>query len=260
MKKLIVILMISLFSCNGTKTDKKETKNQKVDAIINTDSIEPKTSDISTNFKSSIRPNQKLSLDKVYIDTVQFMSFNNDSDYRLFFARKKKEKVSLIYDLISDNKFDFIRGDEIEIKWKMDSIWIAGDGETLDFSEWLIRAEKIKEGEVSQFRKNYGKPIKYINHHESYSESYLDHLNKLVEYYIANSKQELVKAHINNPDKAEFIYSIDERKENEKTYTILGVSSNFESHTSIIQWLYYDLDKGILYEYDLANDKLIEFD
>jgi len=52
-----------------------------------------------------------------------------------------------------NEKYNFKYGDLIKVKWKMDSLWIAGDGETLDFSERVIDAEKI----ISE-----NKPIKFL--------------------------------------------------------------------------------------------------
>jgi len=261
MKKLITVLVLVVISCNEVKISKEEKSSESTLKIEKTIIDTIKKSEINNtleiSYKSTIRPNQELILEKVYIDTVQFINFNDNYDYMLFFAQKKKEKVSLIYDLIYENKFDFFQGDEIEVKWKIDSISIAGDDERLDFSEWLISAKKIKDGKVSLFRKKFTKPIKYINHHE-YSDTYTDHLYKLVEYYLANSQQEIVKNHVKDPN-TKFIFSIGKTEREGIDFTVLGISNDFESHLSTIQWLYYDSDKDILYEYDLANDKLIEF-
>ena len=67
--------------------------------------------------------------------------------------------LSLIYnwEAQNHNQYDFKYGDLIKVKWKMDSIWIAGDGETLDFSERAIDADKVKNGNVSNFREIYKK-------------------------------------------------------------------------------------------------------
>ena len=43
-----------------------------------------------------------------------------------------------------NDTYNFKAGELIEVTWKMDSFWVAGDGERLDFHEWIIDAKKIK--------------------------------------------------------------------------------------------------------------------
>jgi hypothetical protein len=84
-------------------------------------------------------------------------------------------------------------------------------------------------------------------------------VHKAVEYYIANSKQELIIAHIEDAS-TEFMYSIEERERDDIQYTVIGISNHFESNKNTFQWLFFEIDKGIVYEYDLINDELIEFE
>ena len=69
----------------------------------------------------------------------------------------------------------------------------------------------------------------------------------------------MIKSTIESPD-ASLTYSIEDGEKSGRSYTILGISNEFENRTSIIQWLYLDNENRKLYEYDLGNDKLIEFD
>ena len=110
---------------------------------------------------------------------------------------------------------------------------------------------------MSKFRKEYKKEIKYHYSDESYSKSGLDEVYLSAEYYIANSKNELIKLAIQNKDQLE--YSIESRTENNRLYEVLGIGYTFEHRFNIIQWIYLDFDKQKIYEYDLANEKLIEF-
>ena len=101
---------------------------------------------IKTEFTSVIRPKKDILLNKVYVDTIQFSSYNDDYDYKLLLGKKKGKSVSLVYnwEWETNKKLNFNQNDFIKITWKMDSIFVAGDGETLDFKERAINAEKIK--------------------------------------------------------------------------------------------------------------------
>lgn len=102
---------------------------------------------INTKFTSDIRPNKPILLNKIYTDTIQFSAYNDEGDYYLMFGKKNKKDISLVYnwEWNDTNKYNFKKGDVIKITWKMDSIFIAGDGETLDFSESALDAEKISD-------------------------------------------------------------------------------------------------------------------
>lgn len=100
---------------------------------------------VKTKFKNNLKPNKIVRLNKIYTDTIQFLKYNDDYDYFYIEAKKKGKNVSLIYNWNTTGKYAFKKGDIIKVKWKMDSIMIAGDGNTLAFSEWAIDAEKIKE-------------------------------------------------------------------------------------------------------------------
>ncbi len=249
-----VVSLVLLSSCNSKEETKKlPPKTPSKDKII--ENTAGKSS--NTKFKSTLRPNQDLELHKVYTDTVQFMEYNTDFDYFFIEVKKGNDIAGLN---TNNDDINFNRGDILEVQWKIDSIFIAGDGETLDFSEWLVNAKKIKDGNLSLFKKKYKKTIKFYTDKENMSDWYKDLLYKNVEYYLANSKKELVKLHIQNASPEEQLsYSIEDRERDGKSYTVLGLANEFEHRTSIIQWLYFDQESKKLYEYDLANDKLIEF-
>ena len=108
---------------------------------------------IKTEFTSDIRPKKDILLNKVYVDTIQFLSYNDDYDYKLLLGKKKGKSVSLVYnwEWETNKKLNFKHDDYIKITWKMDSIFVAGDGETLDFKERAINAEKINLLEKSKY-------------------------------------------------------------------------------------------------------------
>jgi len=115
------------------------------------------------------------------------------------------------------------------------------------------------DSKVSNFRKKYGKEIYYNYSGDfNYSQKYLDELYLLVEYYVASSKNELLKNIIDNKDKLE--YSVEQQQRNDKEYTVLGIGTVTEGRITKAQWLFYDAKNKILYEYDLPNDELLVFE
>ena len=112
---------------------------------------------------------------------------------------------------------------------------------------------------VADFRKNYGKEIYYNYSGDfNYAQSYLDELYLIAEYYIANSKNELLKNIIDNKGRLE--YSVEQQQRNNKEYTVLGIGTVTEGRVTKAQWLFYDAENKILYEYDLPNDELVVFE
>lgn len=194
--------------------------------------------------------------DSLQRDTIEFVSYNDDFDYSQLNGKKGKEEISYIND--QNNDRSFLRGDLIAIEYKNDSIYIAGDGETPQNAEWIVSAKKIKDGKVSKFRKEYNQPIKYHYSKENeISSTYLDHLYKLAEYYIANSKNNLIKLFVKNRDA--LAYSVEKQTKENKEYYVLGIYTESEHKINTFQWLYIDPETDTIYEYDLPNDKLIKF-
>jgi hypothetical protein len=257
MKQLYCLALLAvLFSCK----ENKETTSENLNNDIPKDTIKIKeVTDKSSglNLVSVLRPDEKLKLEEVYNDTVEFVNFDGNGDYALFTVQKNKKLISFYTDL-ADAK-EFKRGDILEAAWKMDTIYEAGEGEKQEFAEWLVNAKKLKDGNVSLFRKKHPKPIKYFTDKEDYTADFKDYLYEQVEFYLANSKNELVKTAIQNPN-TDLSYSIEEKDREGHSYIVLGISNDFEHHTNIIQWLYMESINRKLYEYDLPNDKLIQFD
>ena len=188
---------------------------------------------------------------------MEFVEYNDDGDYFLAVAKKEDSLFSFINDETEDRSL--LRGDIIDVAWEAATVEIAGDGDTQQQSEKIISMVKVKEGNVSKFRKHYQKKLTYTwSEEEKYSTYYLDKLYLLVEYYIANSKNDLLKMHVKNRD--QLTYSIEEQSRNNKEYILIGISTTSAHHVNTIQWLYLEKAENILYEYDLPNDRLIEFD
>lgn len=195
---------------------------------------------------------------KINTETLEFISYLDDGDYSLFLTKKGEETLYFINENNEDRSL--LRGDQIELRWKEDTIWIAGEGDEQEMANWVVSVKKVKDGKVSQFRKEYGKELKfYFAEEYDFSTSFMDELYLLVEYYVANSNNSLLQLNLKN--KADLIYSIEKQNREEKEYIVIGLATEFENHTRILQWLYYDneAEYSTLYEYDLANDELIEF-
>jgi hypothetical protein len=107
------------------------------------------------NYTSVIRPKEKLVLGKIMTDEFEFVSYNDGGDYFYIYVKKNNEEFSLIYDWERKGDYEFKRGDIINLDWKIDSIRIAGDGESLQFTERAIKARKMKDGNVSLFKSKY---------------------------------------------------------------------------------------------------------
>lgn len=191
-----------------------------------------------------------------FTDTFEFESYNDQGDYMLLYTKAGKEPSLFINDRNEDRSL--LRGDVCEIIWSKDTIYIAGDGDTPEIADWLLKIKKVKDGAVSRFRKKYGKSLKYHYTNEGYSQEYLDHLYLSAEYYIANSKNKLIVSALKSSEQIE--YSIEEREENGRHYDVLGIGrTSMERHFSIMQWIYIDVENHKIFEYDLGNEELVEF-
>lgn len=137
---LFLILNLVFIACNSNA--KKE------DVIENRDTINVKTK-ISSNIKS----NEAILLNKTYTDTIEFINYNDNYDYKMLFGKKNQHEVSFVYDWDwnTDNKYNFNSGDILVITWKMDSLQIAGDCEIKDLRERAIEAKTIKKNKSVRF-------------------------------------------------------------------------------------------------------------
>lgn len=229
------MLLLICCSCNGTVSPGKETGQQPVHAETETVQKQEKT-------KSG---------------RFTFISYNDDGDYSLLNARQQGQEVQFVNNLSEER--NLLRGDVIEIRWKQDTLTVAGDAEPGFPADVLLSLTKIKDGKVSQFRRLYKEPLSYHWSPEyDYSQSYLDKLYLMVEYYIANSRNTLLKSLISG--KSPISYSVEQQQREGTEYTVLGIAGSEEHHKVTVQWLFYDREKEILYEYDLANDRLHYFD
>lgn len=159
MKKITTCLLFScllliLQSCEQKSQESQKSQElQEAPKTQKTPSPEPPPVVKEKEYKSPLRPGENLTLGKIYTDTIQFLGINHEADEPLFIIQKNKTTPGLI-----DRKLlvDFIKGEELEIQWKIDSIRYAGDPEALNFTEFLVDAKKLKGLELTD------KKIKFL--------------------------------------------------------------------------------------------------
>lgn len=196
---LIVLLSFGFIACNDSVKSKKEDTNTQ--DIIDTTKLEniriedvrvEEVSQTKTKFSSNIRPNDPIVLNRTYTDTIAFLSYNDDYDYRMIEGKKNEKFVALIYnwDWQNNEKYNFKNGGFLKVEWKLDSIYSAGDGETLEFAERAIEVERI-------ISKN--NPVKFLWRADKFNEE----LNRTINSIIIN--ESFVNS-ISNQEKAALGY------------------------------------------------------
>lgn len=189
-------------------------------------------------------------------DTMEFMAYIDGGDYSWLTAKKENEILKFVNDANEDRSL--LRGDVVDIVWLQDTISIAGDDERAEPADWITTVKKIKNGKAAQFRKDYGKQLTYYSSEENnYTREYLNEIYQVVEYYLANSGNELIRQMVKH--KEEIQYSIEQKKTEDKEYTVLGIGGKSDYHVTVAQWLYYDSENKKIFEYDLPADNLVEF-
>lgn len=117
---------------------------------------------------------------------------------------------------------------------------------------------KQKDGAVLTFKK-YDKPlVKMMRDQTNYSDAYKNRIKKIVEYYLANNNQSLIRFQMQKPD-SQLGFSMEENDWENVNYTQVGVFNKVGSNASTLQWLFYEPKSQKLYEFDLNKKKLAEF-
>lgn len=127
-----MLLVVVLQSCDNRPKTNAENNTELI-------SKAPTTIDRLEDFRSALRPDQELKIGKIYLDTVEFLFADFDYDYWLMHVRKNGNTVEFII----DKRYDFKRSEQLVVTWKVDSIWIVGNRESLYFSERLISAKQV---------------------------------------------------------------------------------------------------------------------
>ncbi|WDF57194.1 hypothetical protein [Mucilaginibacter sp. KACC 22063] len=196
-------------------------------------------------------------MQRAHIDQMTFVEYLDDGDYFQILARKGDSIFSFIND-IEDNR-NINRGDLVQVRWKRDSITVPGDNDSKMPADILLDLKKAADGPVSRFRKTYGRKLKYTwATNEEFTSSYLDKVYLIVEYYLTQTTNPLLRLAVNSKD--ELTYSIESKTRDDRDYTVIGIAPVGPNGASIVQWLYVDEESDKLYEYNLPEDKLIAFD
>lgn len=129
----IGLVIFSLFiSCSKDESKSKIVSPKKNSKLIT------KTS--SKYFFSELKPNEKLTLGKAYTDTVTFIKLDDNGDSLQLIVSKNNKQVSLI----SNENLSYLSNEKVQIIWKIDSIRYAGDNSFINYREFLLFANKIR--------------------------------------------------------------------------------------------------------------------
>ena len=179
---LVMILFFTFQSCEKKAPSSEPTKDLE---------FKNDTQKIASTPKSLLRPDEKIELGKIYSDTVQFVSFDDNGDDFLFHVTKNKDSVVLIYNQENPN---FVRGSDLEIKWKIDQWRPAGDPEYMEYREFLVSAK------VLQPLKLPSQNVKFLSRKMQYDEESKANINTI------NLNQNYLKT-ITDPEKAALAYA-----------------------------------------------------
>lgn len=110
----LFILTILFFSCkdNVSKSEQREKTEKNIDSSdsnITNQNVSNKTERNSSNYG-------------IQTDTVQFEEFLNGGDYNIFMVKKNRKTIQ-IYGTDGDSISDFINGENVIVKWKLDTVW-----------------------------------------------------------------------------------------------------------------------------------------
>lgn len=119
-------------------------------------------------FYSGIRPNEELKLHTLYIDTLEYIDYDDNYD-DFFILVKTGDEIFAglicndIHQIVSD--LDLTCGDIIEIEWSIDSLRPEGDKELLWFMDYAGEITKIKSGEKQPTEFDQGNTIQERRRH-----------------------------------------------------------------------------------------------
>ena len=134
LKAIFFLPLLALISC-GNQTQQPHA------AVADSNTTTTASNSDTTSYSSKLRPQQSLQLGKLYTDTVIFDHVGEYGDYTWVSVFKGKDTVGLV---VYDQPVPFIKGEEIALQWKIDSIRYAGDEEYLEHVAYFVSAKKLK--------------------------------------------------------------------------------------------------------------------
>jgi len=275
MKKTVIILSVfALIASSCGQAMKKQAKNNEVVFEQNNENPVVISEKIDSIFTSPIRPKEKLLAGKIYSDNFEYLDYNDQGDYFFFVVHKDNQHFTLLDGCTEGKVPKLNRGDILEIQWKIDSSWVAGDGDKLDMREWATNIKKTKDGELSIFR-NTNKKTKlyyFIDDLDNYTDYGKNSLIDEVEYFLANATDENILQYLNDGTGEIQIYITDywqgkTAKPDKKGYpTITARVENYaeNKYTQLIKLgIEYDNEnyyKKTYYQYDEEKNEYIRIE
>ena len=155
-----IILCLIHNSCNQTSKQVENNTNDSTKIQIDT-------------LESFLRPGLRLKINTMLVDTVRYIGFEDTSDEPILFVENlnSKDTVGIIYK--TENP-DYVRGDLIEIQWRIDSIRYAGDSEFLNFTEFLTSSKLVKPLKLTD------KKIKFLWRENRYNKEIDAEVNSII--------------------------------------------------------------------------------
>ncbi|UZD22935.1 hypothetical protein PBT90_05820 [Algoriphagus halophytocola] len=165
MKYLIILLIIFTSACQqrGQKKPAPEAKAIERELIKEKpDTLENQQA--QNQFDSTSRKEDSVSYSKIFTDTLKFIDYQDDFDYRYLIGQKKGENLFFVYnwEWTVNEEYNFRPGDLIVIQWKKDSIRMAGDEEVVKVVERVLEAKKISSENLH---------IQFLTREDRYDES-----------------------------------------------------------------------------------------
>lgn len=174
MKYQLILFLLILSACQH----KGDLKTADEPEILERQTKEEKRNSLETQqgqnqLDSTILPYDPTPFTKIQTDTIEFIDYNDDFDYRNLIGQKNGKNLSFVYhwDWTENQEYNFRPGDLILIEWKMDSIRMAGDEEVVNVVERVLDAKKISSGNL---------PIQFLTREDRYDESVKAIVSKMV--------------------------------------------------------------------------------
>jgi|SRR5690606_14292911 len=192
-------------------------------------------------------------------DTLVFKEYNDEGDIALFFVQEGNKSWPMVFMAKKEPSKDLLRGDIIEVLWKEEEIKNI-DGDLMEINQVLLDYTKLMDGKVHALRSTYPNLLQYAKSPDlQLTDAYLAYVTAYLEYYLSYSNQPLIKEILKKKDQAKMIYQIDEITFEDRPYMVIGLGTDQDNKQNILQWLYIDNENRKLYEYDIINQRLIEF-
>jgi len=101
-----------------------------------------------TTFYLDLRPDQPLHLNKVYKDTFEAAGESEKFDVYTFSFFKDDAYFEFLY-LEDRENYNFSRGDIVEVNWKIDTVYLAGEDDAVAYETWIVDTKKLSSLVVS---------------------------------------------------------------------------------------------------------------